>query len=101
LLAPDIAHLCVEEGIQFGSEEGGEDEGLPEVRRVGVEILGCADAAVVGVGVGGAWLVIEVGKGEEDVCPVLLEHGIYLVEDEELNRGQKIAVKVLGTVKCG
>lgn len=41
-----------------------------------------------------------MGEGEEDVCPVLLEHGVCLVEDEEFDGGEKVAVKVFGTGIC-
>lgn len=74
---------------------------MSEVGGIGVEVLRCAYSAVVGIRVRSAWLVVEMGESEEDMRPVLLEHGVCLVEDEKLDGGEKVAVEVFGTRKIG
>lgn len=80
-LPGEIAHMGGGESVEFGGEESGEEDCLAEVSAIVFEVLEGADAAVVCAVVRVSWLAVQVGEGEDDVRPVLLEHGIGLVDD--------------------
>ena len=49
--AGGVAHVFVVEGVYFGSEEGGENDGLAEVGRAAVEVPRADSGEVAAVGV--------------------------------------------------
>jgi hypothetical protein len=38
-----------------------------------------------------------VGEGEDDMGPVLLKHGVGLVDDEEFDGGKEVVVEFFGS----
>lgn len=69
------------------------------MRGVVFEVLKRADAAVVCAVVWVSRLAVEVREGEDDVRPVLLEHGVGLVDYQNLDGGQEVIVKLFGSVE--
>lgn len=95
-LAGNVAHVLVEKRVKLGCEVGREHNCLPEMRCLVVEIPGPHTAEVAAVGV--LWLEVQMREDVFYVLPVLHEHGIGLVDDDELNRAEEVVVCFLFTV---
>lgn len=92
-LASDVAHVVVEEAVEFGLQIGGENNGLTQMSSLVFEVPLANTAEVAAMGVLG--LEIQMFHDVLHVFPILHQHSVSLIQNDYLNGGEIVVVLLL------